>query len=172
MHSVFMTAATPDRPAQLGRSDNQPKAYGRLEPRAAQVQGPSGVGSKATLKIYWQAAQGVRVPGAARRARAGPFRLRLRLTPKALTSCPRRTGAWSRAPRRCRALHRCADQQARQSTCTAAACTYCKGARRGFPGLAGLALCRLPQKLSGSHAEIRERCCGDSKLCRAYGSMG
>ena len=37
-----MTAATPDRPAQLGRTDNQPKAYGRLEPRAAQVQGPSG----------------------------------------------------------------------------------------------------------------------------------
>ena len=38
-----MTAATPDRPAQLGRSDNLPKAYGRLEPRAAQVQGPTGL---------------------------------------------------------------------------------------------------------------------------------
>ena len=44
MHKVFMTAATPDRPAQLGRSDNLPKAYGRLEPRAAQVQGPTGSG--------------------------------------------------------------------------------------------------------------------------------
>lgn len=36
-HQVFMTAATPDRPAQLGRKDNQPTAYGRLEPRATQV---------------------------------------------------------------------------------------------------------------------------------------
>ncbi len=36
-HQVFMTAATPDRPAQLGRKDNQPTAYGRLEPRTTQV---------------------------------------------------------------------------------------------------------------------------------------
>lgn len=36
-HQVFMTAATPDRPAQLGRKDNQPTAYGRLEPSATQV---------------------------------------------------------------------------------------------------------------------------------------
>lgn len=46
VHKVFMTAATPDRPAQLGRTDNLPKAYGRLEPRAAQVQGPTGFGSR------------------------------------------------------------------------------------------------------------------------------
>ena len=36
-HQVFMTAATPDRPAQLGRKDNLPTAYGRLEPSATQV---------------------------------------------------------------------------------------------------------------------------------------
>ena len=74
VHKVFMTAATPDRPAQLGRTDNLPKAYGRLEPRAAQVQGPTGSGVQAGPNRTVDAPK-VRGHLGPRRAGAGPYRV-------------------------------------------------------------------------------------------------